>query len=197
MFGCRPEDYSYHFVIQVSDCLLSCGNCGCKENPKKFTAEKLVDMFMQFRNAALTLGVTVNVFCLGGASAFCCPFWKVLRQELDSRGMKGVMLLAGTFFVERETASILPWEQLDIHHFMLTGCLKGLDREDFLSQTGKDLFSVAASELKHYVQAPNFYLSLRYSDTFACAGLDSLIAKERVDFLITDRGTFCHAGRFF
>ena len=187
VFGGRWQDYNNHFVVQVSGCPLCCNYCYVEEvSPSRdFSTQALVDLFIQFRSVALdSYRTTVNVLHLmGGDPALYCTFWPLLRHELDSRGMKGVILLSNTVLVEREVRGVSPWKYLDIPHFMLSGCLKGVNREDFLKNTGKDLYHVAVSELKYYIQSPNFYLTIVGRKSLNWDGLYELLPKERIDFL--------------
>lgn len=187
LFGGRWQDYNNHFVVQVSGCPLNCWYCYVEgESPSKnFTPQGLVDLFVQFRSAALdNFRAAVNVFHLmGGDPALYCTFWPLLRYELDSRGMKNVILLSNTVLVEKATRGVQPWKYLDMNHFILSGCLKGVNRADFLKNTGKDLYHAAVSELKYYVRAKNFYLTIVGHENLDWDGLYALIPKERIDFL--------------
>ena len=188
LFGGRWQDYNHHFVVQASGCPLGCNYCYVEESSpsKNFTAQGLVDLFIQFRSAALDcFRATVNVFHLmGGDPALYCSFWPILRYELDQRGCCKVILLSNTVLVESAVKGVQPWKYLDIHNFVLSGCLKGVNREDFIRNTGKDLYHVAVSELKHYIRSKNFYLTLVGQDkSLDWNGLYELIPKERIDFL--------------
>jgi len=192
LFGGNWQSYNHQFIVQVAGCPLNCWYCyvdnldGKGKNSKNFTVVELVDLFVQFRSAALDdYKAPINVFHLmGGDPALYCAFWPHLRDELDRRHMSGVIILSNTVLVERKTKRLEPWKFLDIPHFMLSGCLKGVNREDFLKNTGKDLYHAAVSELKNYVHAKNFYLTIvGQSKNLDWPGLYELIPKDRIDFL--------------
>jgi len=188
LFGGTWRDYNNHFIIQLAGCPLKCWYCYVDNLKADFylSVEDIVDMFVQFkRECKKKFGVEVKVLHLmGGAPAFYCNSWPLFREELDKRGLHDVILFSDVIFVENYfNSKIKPWKFLDINNFILTGSLKGLTKEDFLKNTGRDLFDVAIKELRNYIDAPNFYVTLLNVDLKFLTGLYQIIDKKKVDVL--------------
>jgi len=188
LFGGDWKDYNNHFIIQLAGCPLRCWYCYVDNLKADYylSAEDIVDMFVHFkRECKKNFGVEVKVLHLmGGAPALYCYSWPIFRKELDKRGLHDVILFSDVIFVENHFDSrIKPWKFLDIDNFILTGSLKGLTKKDFLKNAGKDLFDVAISELKNYVDFSNFYITLLNVNLKFLPSLYKIIDKKKVDIL--------------
>lgn len=49
---------------------------------------------------------------------------------------------------------------MNLPNFIVEGCLKGTNQENFRRNTGTDLFSRATVEMQKYLDYDNFYLTL-------------------------------------
>jgi uncharacterized Fe-S cluster-containing radical SAM superfamily protein len=188
LFGGSWQDYNHHFIIQVAGCPLRCWYCYV-DNLKKdliMSADEMVKMFINFRKEAKKkFNIDLNVFHLmGGAPALYYWFWPILREALDNRGLNNVILFSDIILVENYFYShITPWNYMEIPNFIVTGCLKGTNRSNFLQNTGFDLFDQAVKELKHYIRFKNFYLTLIGYDEEDLPEIYDLVGKERVNLL--------------
>ncbi len=188
LFGGRWQEYNEHFITQVAGCPLKCPYCyvdNLKANRRMNAEEVVKDFYSLWRQADRCCLPEVNVLHLmGGAPGKYPEFWGELRREMDEYYyFKNKVLFSDVIFVENHFYGVKPWEHTDLHHFMLTGCLKGTNRRNFLENTGKDLFDVALSELERYAKFENFYLSLINYDEKDLPRVLSIVPRERIDFL--------------
>lgn len=187
LFGGSWEDYNHHFIVQVAGCPLKCPYCYVDnmEVDTSMSANDLVDRFIKFKEEVESkFNIKLKVFhFMGGAPALYCDFWKELRDTLDKRGLKDTILFSDVILVEEYFVNKKPWEFLNLHHFILTGCLKGTNEENFIKNTGFNLFQQSLKELENYISYPNFYLTLIGFDEKNLDGVYKIIPKERIDFL--------------
>jgi uncharacterized Fe-S cluster-containing radical SAM superfamily protein len=189
LFGGKWQDYNQHYILQVAGCPLECWYCyvdNLEADLEMDSIDVVNDFYSHWRQAhRCCIDGEVNVLHLMGGDPGMYPeFWKELRQEMDAREeFQEKVLFSDVIFVENHFYDIKPWEYMDMHHFMLTGCLKGTNRKNFLKNTGKDLFNKALRELDHYVDKENFYLSLINYDEGDLPRIYSIMPKERIDFL--------------
>jgi len=186
-FGGTWQDYNNHFIVQVAGCPLKCPYCYV-DNLKAdlcMSADELVEKFKVFKEKVEErFGIKVNVFhFMGGAPAIYCEFWTELRESLDKQGLGEVILFSDVILVENYFTKKRPWEFLNLHHFILTGCLKGTNRKNFLKNTGKNLFEQSLKELNSYTSAKNFYLTLIGFDETSLEDVYKIVSKNRIDFL--------------
>ena len=187
IFGGDWKDYNNHFIIQVAGCPLKCPYCyvdNLKAN-LSMNADELVDKFVEFKKIVEPkFNIKLNVFhFMGGAPALYCEFWEELRNSLDNHGLKEVVLFSDVILVENHFSKKKPWEFLNLHHFILTGCLKGTNEDNFKKNTGFHLFEQSLKELENYLTAKNFYLTLIGFDERDLSQIYKIIPKERIDFL--------------
>lgn len=188
LFGGDWEDYNNHFIIQAAGCPLKCPYCYV-DNTKadlEMTPEELVDRFIQFKKQVEPkFGIKLKVFhFMGGDPAIYCEFWKKLRGMLDKKGLKDVVFFSDAVLVENHFYKLKPWKYLNLNNFILTGCLKGTNKEDFIKNTGGlDLFEQSLRELKNYLPHKNFYLTLIGFNEKDLDDIYKIIPKERIDFL--------------
>lgn len=187
MFGGVWQDYNNHFVIQVAGCPLSCSYCYVDnlEPDIEFSAISIVALFKAVSYEVLSIwkeSIRVLHF-MGGAPGVYCDFWPELREEMDSQGLENVVLFSNVIFVETRFAGVEPWLHMDLPRFIVEGCLKGTNRENFKRNTGKDLFAQAKLELKQYLPYENFYLTLLNHDEADLSWVYSQINPSKVDLL--------------
>ncbi len=187
IFGGDWQDYDNHFIVQVAGCPLNCPYCYV-DNLKadlSMNADELVDKFIEFKKKVEPkFNIKLKVFhFMGGAPAIHCEFWKELRDSLDKKGLKDTVLFSDVILVENRFLKNKPWEFLNLHHFILTGCLKGTSKENFIKNTGSDLFQESLKELDNYLSAKNFYLTLIGFDEKDLSKIYKIIPKDRIDFL--------------
>jgi len=188
LFGGSWKDYNNHFIVQSAGCPLKCPYCYV-DNLKTdlfMTADELVEKFIEFKKEVEPkFNIKLKVFhFMGGAPALYCEFWKELRNSLDNYGLKDVILFSDVILVENYFSKKKPWKFLNLHHFILTGCLKGTNRENFIKNTGGfDLFQQSLNELRNYSSAKNFYLTLIGFDEKDLPKIYEIISKNRIDFL--------------
>ena len=186
MFGGEWQDYNHHFVIQLSGCLLDCPYCYVDnlEKDTSFSAISMVELYKAIRREALTnFGVSIKVLhVMGGAPAVYCEFWPELREELDSQGYDNVVIFSNVILVEA-IAGVEPWLHMNLPRFIVEGCLKGTNRENFKQNTNRDLFVLAKLSLKEYLPLENFYLTLLNHDEADLPWVYSQIDPSRVDIL--------------
>lgn len=185
LFGGMWQDYNNQYVIQVAGCPLDCPYCyvdNLEENAH-WTVASIVNNFLAFSQMAVDFfHEPLNVLHLmGGAPAIYCSFWPKLRAEMDSRGLGNVVLFTNVILVEWRLRNVQPWDFMNLHNFIVEGCLKGTNRENFVQNTGHDLFDDAIIELRRYAPLTNFYLTLINYDE---AGLPAVY--ERIDFQRVD-----------
>ncbi len=187
LFGGRWEDYNNHFIVQAAGCPLKCPYCYVDNLKADLTmgADELVERFISFKaEVEPKFGIKLKVFhFMGGAPAIYCEFWKELRQALDRHNLREVVLFSDVILVEEHFVNKRPWEFLGLHHFLLTGCLKGTNPQNFRRNTGSDLFGQSLKELQHYLPARNFYLTLIGHDQQDLERIYSIVPKDRIDFL--------------
>lgn len=188
LFGGKWEDYNNHYIIQVAGCPLECWYCYVDNlKPKvKLSADEIVyDFYRTWRQANKCCLDEINVLHLMGGDPGKYPeFWKELRKSMDEgEEFRKKILFSDVIFVENHFYGVKPWEYMNLPNFLLTGCLKGTNRQNFLENTGKDLFEQSLSELEKYVNHPNFYLSLINYNEKDLSRIFSIIPKERIDFL--------------
>jgi len=190
LFGGSWEDYNEHYIIQVAGCPLKCWYCyidNLKSDLKWDAKDVVHDFFKHWRQAYKCNLSEINVLHLmGGAPGKYPQFWKELREEMNyykEEGFDKKILFSDVIFVENYFYNVKPWEYLDLHNFILTGCLKGTNKKNFLENTGFDLFDNSLKELEKYVEYENFYLSLINYDEKDLPRIFSIIPKERIDFL--------------
>ena len=186
LFGGNWIDYNFHFIVQVAGCPLRCPYCYV-DNMKvdqQITAFQLVQDFIQFRKAVLMkYEINLQVFHLmGGDPGLYAFIWPQLRSLLDELGQQDVILFSDVVFVENHKTGIKPWKYLDIKRFLLTGCLKGVNPENFHKNTGLSWFNIAIKELEYYVDAPNFYLCLIENDK-NIELIKNIIDPSKIDYL--------------
>lgn len=182
LFGKHWQHWDKHFVVQVAGCSLKCPYCYVDNlNPDKIvTAKELVSLFFEFSEIVPDL----NVFHLcGGMPARYPKFWEELRDELNNTGLREVVLLTDTVFVEHTIYNVFPWCYIELPYFALVGCLKGTTRQNFFVNTGQNLFDEALKELKCYVEHKNFWMSLINYDPLGLAKIFDIVPFERIDFL--------------
>lgn len=185
LFGGHWNSYNNHYIIQVAGCPLKCHYCYVDNLApnKKMDASEIVEDFSRMKSRAQKSGLDVNVLHLmGGAPAKYPSFWKELRQTMDINNHNNI-LFSDVILVENHFYGVKPWEYLNMDNFILTGCLKGTNRENFKQNTGKDLFDVALGELENYSQAKNFYLTLINHNEKEIERIYNIFPKEKVDFL--------------
>lgn len=188
LFGGDWQDYNHHFIVQAAGCPFRCPYCYVDNfrTDLRISADQLVERFIEFKKKVEPkFKIKLKVFhFMGGAPAIYCDFWPELRSALDRKGFKDVVLFSDVILVENHFYKVRPWEYLNLHHFILTGCLKGTNREDFIKNTGGfDLLGQSLRELKHYLSSDNFYLALIAFDEKDLDKIYKIIPKERVDFL--------------
>lgn len=187
IFGGNWQDYNNHFIVQVAGCPLKCPYCYV-DNLKAdllMTAKELVSRFIKFKKETepkFNIKLKVLHF-MGGAPAIYCEFWKELRNSLDKKGLKDIILFSDVILVENYFFKNKPWKFLKLHHFILTGCLKGTNKDNFIKNTGYDLFQQSLKELKNYLSAKNFYLTLIGFDAKNLLEIYKIIPKDKIDFL--------------
>ena len=190
MFGGSWKSYNHHFIVQVAGCRLRCPYCYV-DNLKtdcNFNADDLVEKFISFKAMARQkLRVDVNVFhFMGGMPGKYPEFWLELRESLDKHGLKKVILFSDVVLLEDHFFKNSPWNylyNLQLHHFVLTGCLKGTNPKNFKENTGFDLFEESLVELDHYSRRHQFYLTLIGFEQKDLSFLWKIIPEPMVDFL--------------
>ena len=182
MFNRPMDSLSNHFIIQVAGCELDCPVCYVdnKNWDTTFNAQDLVDEFTKFKRVVPSL----NVFHLmGGNPGRFASGWSILREELNSRTYKNIILLTNVLFIENELYANIPWTKLELDNFVIAGCLKGTNKQNFIDNTGKDYFDVAIKELKNYVKFKNFYLTLLNPDPKSMNVVYNIIDIQRINIL--------------
>jgi len=185
MFGGEWQNYNNQYVIQVAGCPLDCSYCYVDnlEEDTRWTAISVVANFLAFR---CEVHKPLNVLhFMGGAPGVYCDFWRELREELDFRGCSNVILFSNVIFVEAFTHNVLPWSCMDLPNFIVEGCLKGTNQENFRRNTGTDLFSQAVAEMRRYLVHDNFYLTLIGYDKKDLSTIYSWVDPLRIDLLNT------------
>jgi len=187
LFKGNWKDYNNHFIVQAAGCPLKCPYCYV-DNLKAdsfMSADELTDKFIEFKNKAeKEFDIKLKVFhFMGGAPAAYPMFWKELRDSLDKKGLNEVVLFSDTILVEDYFFKNAPWKYLNLHHFLLAGCLKGTNKENFINNTGQDLFNQSLTELKNYLAFKNFYLTLINFEAKDLSLITKIIPKERIDYL--------------
>lgn len=188
IFGGDWQDYNNHFIVQVAGCPLKCPYCYV-DNLKAdllMTADELVEKFIEFKKIVESkFNIKLKVFhFMGGAPALYCEFWKELRNSLDNHGFNDVLLFSDVILVENYFYKKKPWEFLNLHHFILTGCLKGTNEDNFIKNTGGfNLFRQSLKELQNYLPAKNFYLTLIGFEEKDLLQIYKIVPEERIDFL--------------
>lgn len=188
LFGGNWQDYNNHFIVQAAGCSLKCPYCYVDniEADLMMAADELVERFVEFKKKAEPkFKIKLKVFhFMGGAPAIYCDFWPELREALDKRGLKNTILFSDVILVENYFYKLKPWRHMDLHHFILTGCLKGTNKQNFIQNTGGfDLFEQSLEELKNYLPRKNFYLTLIGFDEKDLDRIYKIVPKERIDFL--------------
>lgn len=187
LFGGDWKDYNNHFIVQAAGCPLKCPYCYV-DNLKAdllLTADELVDKFIAFKkDFESKFDTKLKVFhFMGGAPAAYCNFWPELRNSLDRKGLENIVLFSDVILVENHFFKNKPWEFLNLRRFIVTGCLKGTNRENFIQNTGYDLFEQSLKELQNYLPAKNFYVTLIAFDKKDLDKIYKIVSKERIDFL--------------
>lgn len=187
MFGGGWQDYNNQYVIQVAGCPLNCRYCYVDnlEEDTRWSAISIVENFLAFRwDLRVKFHKPLNVLhFMGGAPGIYCDFWKELREELNYRNCEHVILFTDVIFVEGFTRQVRPWHCMDLERFIVAGCLKGTNRENFEQNTGKDLFSQAVMEMFLYTVHDNFYLTLLGYDEADLPKVRSWVEPWRIDLL--------------
>lgn len=161
LFGGNWQDYNNHFIVQAAGCPLRCPYCYV-DNLKSnllMTADELVEKFIEFKKKAEPkFGKKLRVFhFMGGAPAIYCDFWSELREALDEKRLKDTVLSSDVILVENYFYKVKPWKYMDTHYFILTGCLKGTNKQNFIENTGGfDLFGQSLRELKKILVLQKF-----------------------------------------
>ena len=162
LFGGKWENYNNHFIVQVSYCSFNCPFCYV-DNKKPnglFSAEQIISLFLEFKNYYKDLKV---LHLMGGNPGMYCDIWPLLRQCLDEHGLSDVVLFSDVLLIENKvTGGLLkPWQYLDMHHFLLTAGLKGVDQDSFEKNTNTTYyFPNLMNELQFYLPYKNFYATL-------------------------------------
>jgi MoaA/NifB/PqqE/SkfB family radical SAM enzyme len=187
LFGGDWHDYNNHFIVQAAGCPLKCPYCyvdNLKAN-LSMSADDLVKRYAKFKEIVEPrFNIKVNVLhFMGGAPALYCKFWKELRDSLDNHGFKDTVMFSDVILVENYFAKQKPWKMMDLHHFIVTGCLKGTSKENFVKNTGFDLFEQSLKELKNYLSFKNFYLTLIGCNEAELPKIYKIIPRDRIDFL--------------
>lgn len=187
MFGGKWQDYNNQYVIQAAGCPLDCRYCyvdNLAENTL-WTATSIVSHFLAFRWQVITeLHESLNVLhFMGGAPGVYCNAWRELREELDYQRCENVILFSNVIFVENWMHNVLPWTCMNLPNFIVEGCLKGTNRENFRRNTGTDLFSRATVEMQKYPVHDNFYLTLIGYDEKDLPTIHNWIDPKRIDLL--------------
>lgn len=179
LFGGQWQDYNDQYVIQVAGCALDCWYCYVdnKKNDVAMTSTRIVSHYHELTQTAPN-PVKVLHF-MGGMPGAYAPFWSDIRSCMYSDHI----LFTDVVFVENFVYNIYPWEYMDIPNLMVTGCLKGTNRDSFEKNTGKDWFYNALHELEKYADLPNFYLTLIEYDETDLPTIYSIVPKEKVDLL--------------
>ena len=163
LFGGNWRNYNQHFIVQAAGCPLHCPYCYVDnlKRDRMITAQELVSDFIEFQEEVRIIHkITVQVLhFMGGAPALYPDFWPEIRKELDREGQGDVVLFSDVVFVENLYTGKRPWEYLFLHDFLLAGCLKGVNHQNFRENTHTDHFDQAIFELSHYQEVPNFYLT--------------------------------------
>ena len=187
LFGGSWQDYNNHFIVQAAGCPLKCPYCYVDNLNADLSmdAGEIVKKFIEFKeNAEPRFGIKLKVLhFMGGAPAAYCDFWIELRAALDKAGLMDTILFSDSILAENHFYKAEPWKHMGMHHFVLTGCLKGTDRNNFRKNTGLDLFGQSLNELKNYLPYNNFYLTLIGFDKNSLGGIYRIVPKERIDFL--------------
>lgn len=175
--------FDTHFVVQVAGCPLKCSYCyvdNLKPN-KYFTAGALVKLFAQYKEKTPKL----NVFHLmGGCPARYPDFWQELRENLDDANLEQTILFSDVIFLEHYFYGVEPWKYLQtINNFFLVGCLKGTTKNNFLVNTGTELYDVALSEMEKYLQFSNFWVTLIEWDPFGVQDILRMVNYNQIDWL--------------
>jgi len=188
LFGGNWQDYNNHYIVQAAGCPLDCPYCYVDNFKADYhmSADELVERFVDFKERAEDkLGIYLKVYhFMGGAPALYCDFWPELRESLDRHGLEETILFSDTILLENHFAGVKPWEHMGLHHFILTGDLKGTNPENFKKNTGGfDLFGQSLEELKHYLPHENFYLTLIGFEEKDLPEIYKIVPKDRIDFL--------------
>jgi len=187
MFGGVWQDYNNQYIIQVAGCPLDCRYCYVDNlaEDTRWSAISIVENFMSFRWQLRTeFHESLKVLhFMGGAPGVYCNFWRELREELDYRNCENVVLFSNVIFVEGWTRQVRPWNYMDLDRFIVEGCLKGTNRENFKQNAGRDLFCDAVIEMFMYTVHDNFYLTLLGYDGKDLPKIYSWIAPCRIDLL--------------
>lgn len=187
MFGGEWQDYNNQYIIQAAGCPLDCLYCYVDNlaEDTHWSAVSIVENFLAFRwevSAKFHESLKVLHF-MGGAPGVYCTFWHELREELDFRNCEDVILSSDVIFVEGWTRQIRPWDYMDLERFIVAGCLKGTNPENFKQNTGKDLFIEAVLEMRMYPVRDNFYLTLLGYDGKDLPKIYSWVDPSRIDLL--------------
>lgn len=180
--------YNHQYVIQVAGCPLSCWYCYVDnlEPDLYMSASDIVDDFEHMRNRAKEeygwLEINVLHF-MGGCPGRYCEMWKLLRKELDIRGLDRIILFSDVIFLEDHFYSVKPWEHMNVSRLLVSGCMKAYNRLGFEKLTGHDLYYQACVERCNYWIFPNFYLTVVDWDEHELYSLSTYIPEERVDVL--------------
>ncbi len=187
LFGGSWEDYNNHFIVQAAGCPLKCPYCYVDNLKPDFlmTADELVDKFIDFKKKAEPkFKIKLKVFhFMGGVPAAYPAFWKELRKSLDKKGLEDIILFSDVILVEDYFFKKKPWRYLNLDHFIVTGCLKGTNKENFLKNTGFDLFEQSMKELEKYLPLKNFYLTLIEHDDKDLEDIYKIMPEQRIDYL--------------
>jgi len=187
LFGGKWQEYNEHYIIQVAGCPLKCWYCYVDnlKSDKKMDADEIVYDFHRMQRQAYKCDLPeINVLHLiGGAPGKYPEFWNELRASMDKSNLQKNVLFSDVIFLENHFFRIKPWEFMGLENFLLTGCLKGTNRENFRKNSGFDLFDQALRELERYADYENFYMSLINYNEEDLPRIFSIIPKERIDFL--------------
>ena len=187
-----PYILNFHTIFQVSGCPISCPCCYV-DNLKEDVLVDARDIVPKYADIMCDLyegwGYFSNVLhMMGGCPGRYSKFWIELRSALDDFGFDNMVLFSDVILLENFFWKNEPWNNMDISNFMLTGSLKGLDKDTFIHNTGFDYYNKAMKELEHYVDKPNFYLTVlplyegQYTEEMY-SNLYNYIPKDKVDTL--------------
>ncbi len=158
LYGGSWRHWNRHFIIQVARCPLNCWYCYVDNlNPDMLLSiEELIDCYQSFKNAVPNL----NVFHLmGGCPGRYAHLWGEIRDGLDRRGFTQTVFLTDVTLVEHAVYGVRPWECIP-DRSLVSVCVKGTSRGNFLRNTGMDMFPHMVEELLYYVGRSDVHFSV-------------------------------------
>jgi len=181
LFGEYTEHWNRQFVVQVAGCPLKCWYCYVDNlvADKMFTCGELVDKFRDFKRKIPEL----NVFhFMGGCPGRYSYLWPLLRQTLDEYGFHDVILLTNVILVENAVYGQRPWTNIP-ERTLVDACIKGTNRDNFIKNTGKDMFGVMMDELQMYLGHKGVYYSMIEQDKLDEGNFTAWLGRDNIDML--------------